>query len=74
MWQVGKSVWLARNQTHKTIETTPLNSAVFPMNSSKRREKKKNTAASLLFRMGGPPISAHKRNGLKPENNTRGNY
>jgi hypothetical protein len=46
MWEKG--VWLARNQTHESIETTPLNSAVFPMNSSKRREKKKNTAASLL--------------------------
>jgi hypothetical protein len=33
--QVGKGVWLARNQTHESIETTPLNSAVLSMNSSK---------------------------------------
>jgi hypothetical protein len=37
--QVGKGVWLARNQTHESIETTPLNSAVFPIDSSKNRRE-----------------------------------
>jgi hypothetical protein len=53
MWQVGKSVWLARNQTHESIETTPLNSAVFPINSSKRREKKKKHRRFAPNKNGG---------------------
>jgi hypothetical protein len=74
MRQVGKSVWLARNQTHESIETTPLNSAVFPMNSSKSKREKEKHRRFAPNMNGGRPISAHQRIGLKPENDTRRNY
>jgi hypothetical protein len=74
MKQVGKGVWIARKQTHKSVETTPLNSAVLPMNSSKIiREWEKHRHFNPK-KNGGPPLSAHQRNGLKPENETRRIY
>jgi hypothetical protein len=49
---------------NKLMETTPLNSVVFPIRHKHRRDRpKRNTRISLLYRMRGP---------LSPFNNVGG--
>jgi hypothetical protein len=47
MKQVGKGVWLARKKTHESIEATPLNSVVFPIDSSINRKIIRKTPSLL---------------------------